>query len=88
MEKQNLFREIAEVLAEVAECDVNEVKMDSNLLNDLGVTSLMGLEILVELEKKYGITLEEDALPLMTTPGNIILVLEEKFQENNLKKAE
>ncbi len=88
MEKQTLFKEVAEVLAEVAECDVNEVKMDSDLLNDLGVTSLMGLEILVELEKKYGITLEEDSLPLMTTPGNILLVLEEKFQESNLNEAE
>lgn len=74
------FKTIAEILSEVAECDVEDVMLDTNLADELGVSSLMGLEILVMLERKYELKLEEEILFKMTTPRKIMDLLLEQME--------
>ena len=75
-----LLNDVAEILAEVAECDVEDVELDTNLSDDLGISSLMGLEVLVMLERKYAIKLEDENLLKMTTPRKIIEILQENLE--------
>jgi acyl carrier protein len=81
-----LFEDVAEILADVAECDVTEIEPDSDLADDLGISSLMGLEILVMLERKYGLKLGEEVLFKMTTPQKIIDLLTEWSMEESKGK--
>lgn len=76
-----LFENVAEILTEVAECDINDIQLDTNLADDIGVSSLMGLEILVMLERKYELKLEEEILFKMTTPRNIMDILQEEMKK-------
>ncbi len=76
-----LFENVAEILAEVAECHIGDVKPDTNLADELGVSSLMGLEILVMLERKYEVKLEEEVLFKMTTPRNVMDILKEELEK-------
>jgi acyl carrier protein len=76
-----LFENVAEILTQVSECDINNIQLDTNLADDIGVSSLMGLEILVMLERKYDLKLEEEILFKMTTPRKIMDILEEEMKK-------
>ncbi|SDN47695.1 acyl carrier protein [Fictibacillus solisalsi] len=52
---------ILELIAEMVEIDVNEVKEDSDFA-DLGIDSLMALELAVYLERDYNIFIKEHEL--------------------------
>ena len=74
----NTFEGVAEILADISELEVSEIKLESSLQNDLGIGSLMGLEIMVMIEKKFKIELEEKDLPMMLTPKDIIRIIDER----------
>ncbi|GEN68637.1 MULTISPECIES: acyl carrier protein [Chryseobacterium] len=80
MEKQEkLFEKVYEILGDITECNPKEIQPDTNLLHDMGMTSLMGLEVLVELERNFQVSLDEELLANMTTPKDIVKVLEEEL---------
>lgn len=71
MNREEILTQVIEMVAEVAELEVEEVSADANLPDELGIDSLMGLEILVMVERSFGAKLQEEQLQLMTTPDKI-----------------
>ena len=63
-----MLSEITEIVAEILELEEEEVEAEAHLLNDLGATSVMILEIVVALEKKYDIEFDLDNSPSLVTP--------------------
>ncbi|RSS60893.1 acyl carrier protein [Streptomyces sp. WAC06614] len=59
--------ELRAVVAQVLDVDVAEVGDDVKFVDDLEVDSLMALEVVVVLEKKYGIKLAESELKHIVT---------------------
>ncbi|MFF7749421.1 acyl carrier protein [Streptomyces sp. NPDC007971] len=59
--------ELRAVVAQVLDVDVTEVTDDARFVDDLEVDSLMALEVVVILEKKYGIKLPESDLKQIVT---------------------
>jgi|GEM_PF-2557835 hypothetical protein len=53
-------------VARVLEVDVEEVTDTASFVDDLGADSLIGLEVIVVLEKRYGVKLTESALRNIT----------------------
>ncbi|MGA1791388.1 MAG: acyl carrier protein [bacterium] len=58
----NLTQEVRSIIAEIAEMEEEEIKGDSNFVEDLGFDSMMALEILARLEKEYKIKIPEEEL--------------------------
>ncbi|MEU8515494.1 acyl carrier protein [Kitasatospora sp. NPDC059722] len=67
--------ELRAVVAQVLDVDAEEVTDDARFVDDLEVDSLMALEIVVVLEKKYGVKLPESDLKQITTLRNAYDVL-------------
>ncbi len=65
--KADLTKDLRELVAEILESEVSEVDADANFVKDLGMDSMMALEILAGIEKKYRIVIPEDTLPKFTT---------------------
>jgi acyl carrier protein len=59
--------ELRATVAHVLDVEATEVADDSNLVEDLGVDSLMALEVVVVLEKKYGVRMTEEELKQVTS---------------------
>ncbi|MBW5486534.1 acyl carrier protein [Streptomyces bambusae] len=59
--------ELRALVAQVLDVDVTEVGDDVKFVDDLEVDSLMALEVVVVLEKKYGIKLPESELKHIVT---------------------
>lgn len=62
MEQDQLFWEIKKLVADVIEVDENEFDGETKFADDLEVDSMMALEILVAIEKKYKIKIPEERL--------------------------
>jgi len=71
---QDIDNEIRNLVAEIIEKDPSEVGGEARFIEDLGVDSMMALEILAALEKKYKIAIPEDKLAEFTTLNSIIKV--------------
>jgi acyl carrier protein len=57
-EKDGLYNDIREFLADEFEVEVDEITKDTNIIEDLGGDSILFLEMIEELKEKYGVDLE------------------------------
>lgn len=72
----DLKKDTLEIVAMVVEKEPAEIALDAHLINDIGADSMMALEILAAIEKKYKIIIPEDKLKEMTTVNKIIAMIE------------
>ncbi len=72
MKTVNLDQEIRELIADIIEMPAEKIEPDAKLVEDLGMDSMMALEILATLEKKFKIKLPEEDLPKITTLNKTI----------------
>lgn len=72
--------EVKQLIAEIAEIDPSEIKEDSAFVEDLGIDSMMALEIVASLEKKYKVTVNEEEIPNIRSLKDIYSILEKKLK--------
>jgi acyl carrier protein len=65
-------QEIRRIVADIIEMAPDQIEPDAHLVEDLGMDSMMALEILAALEKRYKIQLPEEELPKITTLNRAI----------------
>lgn len=58
--------ELRVIVADVLDVDVADVTDEASFVDDLEVDSLMALEVVVVLEKRYGVRLREGELKQIT----------------------
>ena len=66
---ENLEKDITAIVAEVTELDENEIweKRDADFFKDLEIDSLLALEILALIEKKFKVQIPEEKLVDITS---------------------
>lgn len=74
------LEDLRTTVAEVLDVDVAEVTDDVHFIEDLGVDSLMALEVMVVLEKKYGIKIKETELREVTNLKRAYDLISEKLR--------
>ena len=57
--------------------DESEVKNEASFANDLGADSLDTVELIMEFEKEFGITIPDDKAEKISTVGDAIAYIEE-----------
>jgi acyl carrier protein len=68
MSTTELIGTIREMIAEIGELDdVEQIGADQHLIEDLGLDSMLLLEVLSSLEQTYSISIPETEFPNMTT---------------------
>ena len=72
---------VMRIIAEISEVNESEIRMESELVDDLEVDSMMSLEILTELEREFGIRISEKDLADFVTVGDIFNFVKEKVDE-------
>ena len=64
--------EVRSLVAGILELEPSEMDADARLVQDLGMDSMMALEILASIEKKFRIKVPEEDLPKITTVNRAI----------------
>jgi acyl carrier protein len=67
-----LEKELREIIAKVTEIETKEIGLESKFVEDLGMDSMMALEILAAIEKKYKIQIPEEKLSNLTNLSEAI----------------
>ena len=70
-------KEIVDIITYALGVDDDDVKMDTNFVNDLGCDSLDCVELIIKVEKEYGISITDDeAMKCHTVKDLIELIYE------------
>ena len=73
---RNVEQDIRELVAEILESEPQEIGIDAHFVKALGMDSMMALELLAAVEKKYRIVIPEDALPKFTDLRATVTIVE------------
>ena len=71
---ENLEKEIKTIIAEILEIDEEKILPNAKFVEELGMDSMMALEILASVEKKYKIKIPEDNISKVTSLNNMVEV--------------
>jgi len=69
--------EVKAIIVDKLGVDENEVTPTASFTNDLGADSLDTVELIMEFEKKFGITIPDDAAEKISTVGDAIAYIEQ-----------
>lgn len=72
----SLNNEVIEIIAEVTEIPKENIRLESNLLNDLELESLDIVNLIAEFEKKYKISIKDEEIRCFQTVEDIINYIE------------
>lgn len=78
---QDLENEIRALVADVTEKDPQEITLEAKFVEDLGMDSMMALEIMAAMEKKYKIMIPEEKLTQLTTLKDTVAVVKEFIEK-------
>ncbi|MFA5155931.1 MAG: acyl carrier protein [Candidatus Omnitrophota bacterium] len=87
MQDQQLENEIRDLIAGIIEKDPSEVTPDAKFFEDLGVDSMMALEIMAGIEKKYKIAIPEEKLTQLATLRETVSVAKEYLAQKEAGHA-
>ena len=65
------------IIVDKLSVDESEVKNEASFANDLGADSLDLVELIMEFEKEFGITIPDDQSEKISTVGDAIAYIEE-----------
>ena len=78
----NVESDVRALVAEVLETEPSEVKPDAHFVKDLGMDSMMALEILASIEKKYRIIIPEEALAKFTDLNKTVAIVSDILKKS------
>ena len=71
-----MFETLKSILVEELQLDPDEIKLDSELANDLGINSIELADLVMLCEDKFGIEINDDDIRKFTTVGDVVEYLE------------
>ncbi|MBQ2734966.1 MAG: acyl carrier protein [Clostridia bacterium] len=76
-----MFETLKNLLVEELQLDADEITMESNLANDLGVNSIELADLIFMCEDKFGIEIKDEDLYNFVTIGDVVNYLEKNVQQ-------
>ncbi len=78
--RQELFRRLRPLLAEALGADEAEIDLDTNVYDDLNADVLeFHDEVIPMLEEEFGVTIDDDEVPELTTVRELVAYLAENI---------
>ncbi len=78
---EKIRKEVKSLVSEITEVPEDQLKDEARFTEDLGVDSMMALEIVASIEKKYKIVIPEDKIPTIRSLKNVFVLLEQLMEK-------
>jgi len=78
-----LENELRSIVAEVTETEPERITLEAKFIEDLGMDSMMALEILASIEKKYNLKIPEEYLGKISTLSGLIEIAKKFIGEKS-----
>jgi acyl carrier protein len=79
--KHNVEADLRQLVAMILEVEPDSIDSNANFVQDLGMDSMMALEILASIEKKYKIVIPEETLGKFTTLDQTVKIVQELLEK-------
>lgn len=80
----NVESDMRNLVAEILEKEAQEIDSNAHFVRDLGMDSMMALEILAAIEKKYKIVIPEEMLPKFTSLTETVAIVRGILNKNSV----
>jgi acyl carrier protein len=77
-----MIEEVKQVISEEFFIEMEDIKNESDLRNDLGIDSLAATQLVLDLEKKYNISITDEEALTLKTFGDVINLLNSKVPKD------
>ena len=81
-EQKDIYKSVVDVIAEKLAVSENEVTIEAHLVDDLGADSLDLVELVMEIEERYDLTIDDDTTETLYTVKSIV----DYLQDQDLKQ--
>ncbi|MBO5682932.1 MAG: acyl carrier protein [Clostridia bacterium] len=71
-----MYEKFAQILVEELQVDKDDIKMDAELANDLGINSIELADLVMLCEDKFGIEINDEDIRKFTTVADVVAYLE------------
>ena len=71
-----MFEHVKKLIAEQLMLDESEITMESDFIADLNADSLDLVQLLILLEKEYGVSFSDEEIKSVKTVGDVIAFIE------------
>ncbi len=71
-----IAKEIKTIIAKITKLPIEKILDDSNLFADLGIESLAGVEIFAAIDKKYNLSVPEEAVKDIATVNDLVILVQ------------
>lgn len=69
---------IFDIIADYVGCEKSKITLESHMIDDLGADSLSAVEIVMEIEKQFDITIDDKQVESIVRVKDIIAIVESK----------
>lgn len=79
MTRDEIYEALKKTLVDELEIDASKISLEANFKNDLDADSLHLVELAMELEDNYDVTIPDEVALELTTVGSVVDYLSEKL---------
>ena len=72
-----MFETLKDILVEELQLDADEITMESDLANDLGINSIELADLILLCEDKFGVEIQDEDIHKFVNIGDVVKYLEE-----------
>ena len=74
-----VFEKLKEIISEQLEVNVEDITLESNIMDDFDADSLDLVDIVMSVEDEFGVEVPEDAVEKIKTVGDVVNFIEENM---------
>lgn len=71
-----IFETVRDIIAKQIGLDKSRITLESDIIKDLGLDSLGVVELVMEIEDKYGLVADDDTVATLKTVGDVVKYIE------------
>ncbi len=76
-----MFEKFRDILVEELSINAEDIKLEAELVNDLGINSLELADLVLLCEERFDITIADDELQKFVTVGDVVDFISAKVSE-------
>ena len=73
-----MFEQVKDALVESLNIDGGDIKLESNLKDDLGIDSLAAVELSLDVETEFDVEISDEELAALVSVEDIVKLIESK----------
>lgn len=77
---QSMQEQIIDLISQIAEIEKSKIGVDAHLIRDLGLDSMMAIELIAHAEKKFKVKFSEREMGQISSINSLIESISQKLQ--------